>query len=204
MNSRLIACIVLLLVLAGAAWAADVAKPDSVVSLELRDADARTALEVLFRSGGKQFALDAGVSGSVGSVSFKDTPFDTALRQLTRSAGLTYRITDDVYIVTAKPKPVESPVGGPAVNMPQELPVVADEIVCEKIKLIHMSAAEILQALQGQISSGIASWQSGPAGVQQISGRPTGPVPSYSPVQQYRPTMGVPTAGSFQAGSRTW
>lgn len=211
MNTRALIIGLLLLLPAGAVSAAESA-PETPVSLELRDVDARSALETLFRSADKQFVLESGVTGRIGSVSFKDTPFELALRQLTRSAGLTYRIADGVYTVTVKQQSVSGEVPRATSDVPPDvLPVVAADTIVEKIKLTHMSAAEILSALGQAQTAAVAAFPTIGGTAQQQFGVPRaggvnytnqqhGRMRSYSPA-----TPAVPMAGSFvSSDGRTW
>jgi hypothetical protein len=186
MNVKVFVIVVLLLFVAvGTAPAAPDSRSESTVNLELRDVDARSALEVLFRAGGKQYTLESGVFGSIGSVSFKDTPFETALRQLCRSAGLVYRLTDDIYTVTVRPLPQALPPSSPPPGLPV-IPAPADDVVYEKIRLTYSSAAEILSSLgQGQDYGGVTAFAAIPGSAQQQFGQPT---------------MGIPTTGQYGRG----
>lgn len=210
MNTKMFLAVVLLLAAAVAAAAAPEPAAEPGITLELRDADARSALEALFRAGDKQFVLESGVSGSVGSVSFKDTPFESALRQLTRSAGLTYRIVDGCYTVGVKQKPQIETAPTPAPYVLQDLPVVAEDTIVEKVRLFHTSAYDIITTLQqGQAAGGVTAWSNVGGGMQQPFGQSQGvPMggPMGAPSQSYRTTgVASPSVGSYGIpGGRQW
>ena len=79
------------------------------ITIELNNADIRSALQILFKSEGLNFSLDENVKGTV-NVSLRDVPFKVALESILRSTDssnpLTYTIEDGVYFV--RPKVEES------------------------------------------------------------------------------------------------
>jgi hypothetical protein len=82
------------------------------VSLDLRDAPIRQALEQLFKNGGAQYVLDPNIQGFV-TLNVRDQPFESALRLLLRSANppLTYTRENGVYLV--RPRSIASTTGAP-------------------------------------------------------------------------------------------
>jgi len=89
---------------------AQAAAPADTVSLDLRDAPVRQALEQLFRNAGKNYSIDSNIQGYV-TLKVTDQPFDTALRLLMRSSNppLTYDPTNGIYQV--RQRAVPSPYG---------------------------------------------------------------------------------------------
>ena len=84
----------------GAARAQAQDQPLQPVTLDLRDAPVRQALEQLFNTARAQYTLDPGIQGFV-TLNIRDQPFDSALRLLLRSANppLTYTREGGVFIV---------------------------------------------------------------------------------------------------------
>ncbi len=70
------------------------------ISLDLRDAPVRSALEQLFTIARAQYTLDPGIQGFV-TLRIQDQPFENAFRLLLRSANppLTYTRENGVFIV---------------------------------------------------------------------------------------------------------
>src|SRR5256885_15133770 len=81
------------------------------VTLNLENADLRYALKLLFTSAAVNYTLDQAVQGSV-TVALTDVPFRTALESVLRStqsqAPLTYRVEDQVYVITPKVEEVQT------------------------------------------------------------------------------------------------
>jgi hypothetical protein len=79
------------------------AQEQQPISLTLKDADIRDALDMLFRGSGKNYVLGPGAAGRV-TMSLQGRSFDEALRQLLDVAvpPLTYRLTGDTYTVIPK------------------------------------------------------------------------------------------------------
>jgi len=82
------------------------------ITVELNNADIRSALQILFKSEGLNFSLDENVSGMV-SVSLHDVPFKVALESILRSTDssnpLTYTIENGVYFVRPKVEELKQP-----------------------------------------------------------------------------------------------
>ncbi|MDX1931956.1 MAG: hypothetical protein SFU56_05065, partial [Capsulimonadales bacterium] len=70
------------------------------VTLDLRDAPIREALEQLFKSAKVDYSIDPGVAGFV-TLKITEQPFENALRLILRSAQypLTYTRESGVYVV---------------------------------------------------------------------------------------------------------
>ena len=74
------------------------------VTLNLQNADIRSALTLLFNTVGANFSIASDVRGSV-TVSLNDVPFQTALESILRASSmmpLTYRIENGVYTISPK------------------------------------------------------------------------------------------------------
>jgi hypothetical protein len=89
------------------------------VTIDLRDAPIRSALEQIFNSANLQYTIDPQVSGFV-TLKIRDQPFENALKLIMRTATipLTYTKENNVYIV--KPRPAPQPVTS-GLDAPQEL-----------------------------------------------------------------------------------
>src|SRR5262249_26441409 len=90
------------------------AKQDSSnkkVTLNLENAELRYALKLLFTSAGVNYTLDQAVQGTV-TVSLTEVPFRTALESVLRStqsqSPLTYRVEDQIYIITPKVEVIDT------------------------------------------------------------------------------------------------
>ncbi len=96
------------------------------VTVELRDAQIKSALEQIFNSANVQYTIDPLVSGFV-TLKIRDQPFENALKLIMRTATipLTYTKENGVYIV--KPRPMIPPTtsgldSAPEVDEPQRRP----------------------------------------------------------------------------------
>jgi hypothetical protein len=96
------------------------ASPDKAlppITLDLRDAPIREALQQVFNTVKADYSIDNAVAGYV-TLKITDQPFENALKLIMRSASipLTYTKESGVYIV--KPRPLDTyappPVPGPA------------------------------------------------------------------------------------------
>ncbi|GAB4460868.1 MAG: hypothetical protein OHK0029_25430 [Armatimonadaceae bacterium] len=114
------------------------------VSLDVRDAPLRTALEQLFEKAKVDFVLDPRVAGFV-TLRLTDQPFENALKLLLRSGAvpLSYRVENGVYIV--EPRTVEpssrtvslTPPPAPAtLETPSRIPL-------ETIQLVHIDPFDL-------------------------------------------------------------
>ncbi|HVK05810.1 MAG TPA: hypothetical protein VM490_20230, partial [Armatimonadaceae bacterium] len=95
------------------------------VTLDLRDAPIRSALEQLFNSAKVDFSMDNNVQGFV-TLKVTEVPFETALKLIMRSATipLTYTRENNIYIV--RPRAVTGAgtgaPGSPGFDAPPVLP----------------------------------------------------------------------------------
>ncbi|MBC8143102.1 MAG: hypothetical protein H7Y38_16880 [Armatimonadetes bacterium] len=92
------------------------------VTLDLRGAPIRAALEQIFRVANVDFGIDPSVSGFV-TLKVTDIPFESALRLILRSSDvpLTYSVEGGVYLV--KPRTPTRPADNPAsLALPVEEP----------------------------------------------------------------------------------
>ncbi len=120
------------------------------ITLDLRDAPVRQALEQLFNSAKVQFSIDNQVAGFV-TLRIVDQPFENALKLIIRSAAvpLTYVKESGVYIV--KVRTIEN---NPVVSAP---PPVAPETTrptyqpLEVIQLTYIDPADLQSILGIQI-----------------------------------------------------
>jgi hypothetical protein len=146
--------------LAPAATPAPAAAPQPHnVTLELKDADVRVALTMLFKESGYNYVLTPDVQGRV-TVSMHDVSWDQALRFVLESLGLTYHREDTIYYIerrqTAAPGPMTGPSGGPppvssgpAVSAAGSTAAGGQRL--EVVKVLHSDPA-MIAALFGGIS----------------------------------------------------
>jgi hypothetical protein len=115
MTTRLLLIAALGLGLLGPARAADPPR----ISLELRDAPLRQALEQLFDSAGLQYQIDNEVRGFT-TLKIREQPLESALKLLLRSGTqpLTYKIENGVYQVSVRRVSV-TPPEPPAPTQPE-------------------------------------------------------------------------------------
>ncbi|MGC4045149.1 MAG: hypothetical protein QM758_15265 [Armatimonas sp.] len=121
-----LAAMLSLAVLVGAPLAARAQDAPPPVTIDLRDAPIRSALEQIFNSANLQYTIDPQVSGFV-TLKIRDQPFENALKLIMRTATipLTYTKENNVYIV--KPRPMTPPPTSgleapPDVEEPQRRP----------------------------------------------------------------------------------
>jgi type II secretory pathway component GspD/PulD (secretin) len=90
------------------------------ITLELRDAPLRAALEQLFDAAGLQYQIDNDVRGFT-TLKIREQPLESALKLLLRSGTqpLTYKIENGVYQVSVRRLSVASPEP-PAPTLPEE------------------------------------------------------------------------------------
>ena len=85
----------------------------SNVTLALRDAPLRTALQTLFQGSGLQHAVEPTVPNYPITLDIREVPFSTALRTMLRLApGVTFRKEGDIYIIGMRQPQVEQPTVG--------------------------------------------------------------------------------------------
>lgn len=144
-----------------------------LVTIDLKDVDAKTAITVLFQSTGKQFAVEPQVTGYIPVFSVKDAPFDVALKTLAKTAGLVYRVDNNIYIISKKPD--TSQMMNQPETAPTELAAVdtttTSESIIDKIPLSHTGASELLNMMNGNTNTGTSTgFGSGMSGFGSSSG----------------------------------
>ena len=102
------------------------------VTIDLKDAPIRSALEQIFNSANVQYQMDNQVQGFV-TLKIRDQPFENALKLIMRSATtpLTYTKENGVYIV--KPRPVILP------NQGQDVPSIDEPPARRQFEIITLS-----------------------------------------------------------------
>ena len=97
--------------LLGAPMSARAQDAPAPVTIDLKDAPIRSALEQIFNAANVQYQMDNQVQGFV-TLKIRDQPFENALKLIMRSATipLAYTKENGVYIV--KPRPVTPPTTG--------------------------------------------------------------------------------------------
>lgn len=121
------------------------AKAMPPVSLDLRDAPIRQALEQLFQTVKADFQIDNGVAGFV-TLKITDQPFENALKLVLRGSPipLTYSYEGGVYIVKPRPIPSITEVAPPP-PFPDQTTAPATR--WEVIHLTYIDAADLAQIL---------------------------------------------------------
>lgn len=131
------------------------------VTLNLENADLRYALKLLFTSAGVNYTLDQAVQGSV-TVALTEVPFRTALESVLRStqsvSPLTYRVEDQVYIITPKVEVIET-----AGKDVEETPPPPKSRI-QKIQLNFADVYDIIQAFGGTMIQSRSSQLGGQGG----------------------------------------
>jgi len=118
------------------------------ITLDLRDAPVRQALEQLFNSAKVDFSIDNAVQGFV-TLKITDQPFESALRLILRSSSvpLTYVKEGNVFIV--KPRTIDANVG-PASLAPPDIPAQSQTAAAnfDLIQLTYIDPADLAQILR--------------------------------------------------------
>jgi hypothetical protein len=98
------------------------------VTVSLRDAPLRTALETLFQGTGLQHAVEPAVPNYPITLDIREVPFSTALRTMLRLApGVTYRKEGDIYVVGMRQPQVEQTSVGQDIQQPDQTQAVAEQ-----------------------------------------------------------------------------
>ena len=157
MLTRCIAVLVVTLLVTGLACAVVMAAEDnSPVTLDLKDADVKSAIESLFRGRNRNYSISQDVAGAIPSLSITGVPFDQALKSLLKSAGLVYRVENNVYMINKKPETSASATMDPSAMVAVDSSAVDTtttvESIIDKIPLSNTGASEILAIMQGSNS----------------------------------------------------
>lgn len=105
------------------------------VTLSLRDAPLRTALQTLFEGSGLQHAVEPTVPNYPITLDIRDVPFQTALRTMLRLApSVTFRKEGDIYIIGLRQPQPEEPTATQDITPPDTSTAVA-ETQSEKVPL---------------------------------------------------------------------
>ena len=120
---RLVMLCVVALAPAGYAWALP---EDRAVTLDLRDADLRQAVETLMRAADQSYAFTDEVSGRV-TARLTDVPFGQALRVILGASGFEAVEEEGILLIRRKPQAprVTPAVAAPAPAAPMPSPVTA-------------------------------------------------------------------------------
>lgn len=160
MSVRYIAILIAMTLVAGfgcsvAVMAAD---DDTPVTLELKDADVRSAIESLFRGRSRNYSISQDVSGIIPSLSISGVSFDNALKSLLKSAGLVYRVENSVYMINKKPDTsatsmLDAAAATAADTTALDETTTVEESIIDKIPLNNTGASQILAIMQGSGSN---------------------------------------------------
>jgi len=162
MLTRCVALLVLIVLFVGLMSAIVYAAPavdNTPISLDLKDADVKSAIESLFRGRGVGFSIATDVSGTIPLFSISGVPFDQALKSLLKTAGLVYRVENGVYMITKKPD--VSTYGTTDINsgVATTTDTTVDntttvESIIDKIPLSNCGASEILAIMSSNGQNG--------------------------------------------------
>jgi len=129
------------------------AEDNSPVSLDLKDADVKSAIESLFRGRNRNYSITQDVTGVIPSLSITGVPFDQALKSLLKSAGLVYRVENSVYIISKKPEVSATALVDTSAVAATDTSAVDTtttvESIIDKIPLSNTGASQILSIMQG-------------------------------------------------------
>src|SRR3990170_1376972 len=144
-------------------------EPDRRINLELRDAEIRDALSLLFRGTDQSYTVEPAVTGKV-TMTLRDVTLDQALRMMMTALNLEYQRVDGVYQVRKKPAVTRPPVieSGPVQDIQRPAPRgarVEQPTARGKIHLITVKYADVgeIAALFGGLSVG-QGWGAGALG----------------------------------------
>jgi len=144
------------------------AEDNSTVSLELKDADVKSAIESLFRGRGRNYSITQEVSGVVPSLSISGVSFDQALKSLLKSSGLVYRVESSVYIISKKPDvsatALVDATATAATDTAATDTTTTVETIIDKIPLSNTGASEILSIMKGETNNSYGSGGYGNSG----------------------------------------
>ncbi len=165
MSVRYIAILIAMTLVAGfgcsvAVMAAD---DDAPVTLELKDADVRSAIESLFRGRSRNYSISQDVSGLIPSLSISGVSFDNALKSLLKSAGLVYRVENSVYMINKKPDTsatsmLDAASAAAVDTAGLDETTTVEESIIDKIPLNNTGASQILAIMQGSGSNSNSSY----------------------------------------------
>jgi type II secretory pathway component HofQ len=167
----LLAMLVTCMVVAADQNGQDVQKDQSVaqnlVTINVKDADLRGVLAMIFDQTGISYSLAEDVQGTV-TAYIGDQPVDTALRSILSPRGYIWRKEGPIYIVSKKleeQKPVQREVISPIIpNRLDENNSSKRELRTERIPLNFIDAYDLADMIRGG-QSGSDSRRYGPAGM---------------------------------------
>lgn len=142
---------------------------NSPVTLDLKDADVRSAIESLFRGRNRNFSISQDVAGSIPSLSITGVPFDQALKSLLKSAGLVYRVENSVYMINKKPDTSATATLDAAALTAGDSATIDEtttvESIIDKVPLNNTGASQILAIMQGSNNNSNNSYGGGYGGM---------------------------------------
>lgn len=120
----------------------------SKCTIDLKDVDVVTAIEVLFKGTDKSFTVEGGVYGTIPVLHLTDVEFEFALRTITRACGLQYKVNGGAYSISPKPKEITPPDYGPVLQHNTRTTALSiQKPTLDKFQLIHTGPAKILNQL---------------------------------------------------------
>jgi type II secretory pathway component GspD/PulD (secretin) len=94
----------------GAALAQETAKPgdQQLINIDVKDAPVEQVLRMLAKAANVNILIGQDVKGTVPAISLRDVSVDAALRLIAKSQGFYWYKDDNVYVVSAKPGPIDA------------------------------------------------------------------------------------------------
>lgn len=129
---------------------------NSPVSLDLKDADVKSAIESLFKGKNINYSVGSDVQGVISSMSIKDVPFDQALKSLLKTAGLVYRVENGVYMINKKPETSTMTQPTPDYGITDTAQVdttTTAESIIDRIPLTYAGPSDILNIIGGNTNN---------------------------------------------------
>ena len=131
---------------------------DDRVTLNVKDANIRDVLELLFKGRNASFVVDPQVYQVAPAInaSVVDQPFEVALRSILNASGLKYIKSQNVYTITVKTPTTEVTAAtptAPTVETTTETTTRAS-ITVAKIPLMRADPAEVAQVFGGTVITG--------------------------------------------------
>lgn len=124
------------------------ADPTISTSIEVSNADVRTALRELFKTAGASYKISPDVQGEV-TMSMKNVPFSVALQSLVRQVGATYNLRNGVYEISKG----DEKIGSGDINTPVTIDLNNEDVrkalsvLCKTSGVSYRIAPEVQGAI---------------------------------------------------------
>jgi hypothetical protein len=127
------------------------------VSIDVKDANIRDVLALLFKGRNASFVVDPQVYQVAPAInaSITDQPFEVALRSILNANGLKYIKSQNVYTITLKTQPTETTTT-PTTPTPETTTetTTRTSVTVAKIPLMRADPAEVAQVFGGTVITG--------------------------------------------------